>query len=74
MVSIEHGILIYYMQRKVKHNMSQLKKALEKKLQKQHMAIGFSDDDMYGLIEKSAARIKEKRRLAKEKAKMHRQS
>lgn len=52
--------------------MSQLKKALEKRLNKEFERAKINDQDMVDMVKRSVARIKEKRRLVKEKGKLYR--
>ena len=51
--------------------MSQLKKALEKRINSQGKLMGYNEEMMEELIKKAAAKTKEKRRAAKNKAKIY---
>ena len=52
--------------------MSQLKRALEKKMYKQFKAADLNDEEMQARLATIVTKLKEKRRLAKEKARLYR--
>jgi len=52
--------------------MSQLKKALMKKIDKQFQSGNISPEEIKYMTEKAALNLKEKRRLANDKARMYR--